>query len=327
MKFALLALATLAGAGLMSSAHAEVVTLNAATSLPANNVFSQRFAAYADLVNEKGKGVVQIKITGGPEVIPGNQQDTALRNGVIDMQSGPSSYYVGTLPEANAFKGATIDAATVRDKGAFDMLNQAWNERVNAELIAWLGGGVKFYIYMSSEPEFNEDGSLDLSGVKLRSAPTYRDWFDSMGAENVMLPVSDIFTAMERGVIAGFGSPVFASQTGALPLVNYRVGPGVWRNDVVIMVNHDKWETLSPEAQKILSDAGREIEELNEGFYADMIAKEVAEEQKEGVEIIEIEGEAGQQHIEKASDTVWKVIEQEAPEAAAKLKPIMYPEG
>ena len=316
--------ALLVSALTINSALAEEVTLKGIAALPATTDFTKRFLAFVDVVNKNGKGVVQINVVGGPEAIPPQQQDTALRNGVVDIQGGPAAYYSGTVPESAAIKGATITVAEARKNGAWDYLSGVWKERLNAKLLGWIGGGVQFYTFHREEPVFSANGDLDLTGKKLRSAPTYRDWFDSMGAGNVMLKVSEIYTSVERGVVDGFGAPIFATDLGTNKLLNSRVGPGVWQNDVVIMANGDKWASLSDEAKKIVQDAALQIEHDNLEYYSRRIVEENKQLQVDGVKLIEISGDAGLRHVKKAHDLVWDKLKTDAPEAAEKLKPLMY---
>lgn len=217
-----------AGIVLAGPTSAEEV-LRGVAALPENNVITQSFLRYVEIVNDTSKDVISIDVVGGPEAIPPQQQDTALRNGIIDIQGGPAGYYKGVVPEGDALTGATVDAATARANGGFDLLAQVWKEKLGAKLLSWNGAGTQYYIYLSGEPELNPDGSLNLEGKKLRSAGTYRDWFSSLGAENVMMKQSEVFSALERGVVDGFGWITFASDIGVNRLVKTRVGPAVWQ--------------------------------------------------------------------------------------------------
>tara|TARA_R110000751_G_scaffold307889_2_gene433764 strand:+ start:95920 stop:96900 length:981 start_codon:yes stop_codon:yes gene_type:complete len=319
----LIVAASLLAAG---TASAEEV-LRGVAALPENNVITQSFLRYVDMVNEAGKGVVSIQFVGGPEAIPPTQQDTALRNGVIDIQGGPAGYYKGVIPESDAFTGATVDAATARANGGFDLLAEVWKEKLGARLLAWNGAGTQYYVYLSQEPELTEDGSLNLEGMKLRSAGTYRDWFSSMGAENVMMKQSEVFSALERGVVDGFGWITFVSDIGVNRLIKARVGPAVWQGSPVIMMNDRRFESLSPQAQNILTDAALALEvEIAAGIKA-RIAQEEARLAADGVTLIEMEGEAGQNHVANAHKVVWDALAAKEPEFAAKIRPLMYPDN
>lgn len=324
MKYKLSGLVLAASLALASAAHAEE-TLRAIAALPQNNVITKSFMRYIDIVNENGKGVISIQFSGGPEAIPPTQQATALRNGVIDLQGGPAGYYAGTLPESDALTGSTVTAAEARENGAFDMLKTVWRKTLDAELLAWNGAGTQYYVYMGKEPTLNDAGDLDLSGTKLRSAGTYRDWFSSMGAKNVMMKQSEVFGALDRGIVDGFGWITFVSDIGVNRLIKARVGPAVWQGSPVIMINGARYDSLSDDAQQVLQDAAIELEKLIFEEMPASIANEEARLKADGVKLFELEGEAGQRHIDKAHGVLWSKLEKNSPEFAAKIKPLLYP--
>lgn len=324
MKKIVGAIAMAGGLLAASTAVAEEV-LRAVTSLPTNNVTTRRFNDFADLVNETGAGVVRIEIIGGPEAIPPDQQDTALRNGIVDIQTGPATYYAGVVPESQAMVGSTISAAESRENGSFDMLREAWRERLGAELISWIGAETDYYIFLRELPKLDADGNLVAEGLKLRSVPTYRDWFDALGAENVMMQQSEIFSALERGIVDGFGWISIVSDVGVNRLLKARVGPPVWNASAVIMANGRRFDALPDEAKKVLSEAAMQIE----ATIAKEASGEVAEDEEKlkaaGVELVTLEGEAGRKHVDKAHNVVWAALEVNHPEFTAKIKPLLYP--
>lgn len=313
-------------AGMMAAdAAAAQEVLRGVAALPSNNVITQSFLDYVEIVNANGEGVISIQVIGGPEAIPPTEQDTALRNGVIDIQGGPAGYYAGVVPESNAMTGATVSVAEARENGAWEMLHQAWRDNLSAELLSWNGSGTQYYIYMGSEPEFREDGSLNLEGAQLRSAGTYRDWFDAMGAENIMMSQSEVFGALERGIVDGFGWITFASDIGVNRLLSARVGPAVWQGSPVIMMNGRRFDGLSPEAQQILRDAAIQLEEEIAANMPARIAEEDARMQADGVQLIEMEGDAAANHIATAHGVVWDALANQVPEFATQIRPLLYP--
>ncbi|TIU55323.1 MAG: C4-dicarboxylate ABC transporter substrate-binding protein, partial [Mesorhizobium sp.] len=79
--------------GVAGIAAAEEVVLNAVHFTPTQNGYAQSFLKFVQKVNEKGKGVVQINVRGGPEVIPPIQQGAALRSGLIDVIDTPAGQF------------------------------------------------------------------------------------------------------------------------------------------------------------------------------------------------------------------------------------------
>jgi hypothetical protein len=59
-------------------------------------------------VNERGEGVVQIEVRGGPEAIGMFQQADAVRDGVVDMAYTPGSASTRRLPEKDALVASNL---------------------------------------------------------------------------------------------------------------------------------------------------------------------------------------------------------------------------
>lgn len=308
---------------LSAAARAEGVVLRAISAFPANLEFTKQFKAFIDRVNENGEGVVSIQLVGGPEVIPPQQQDTALRNGVFDIQMGPASYYNGTVPEADALFGATIGPVEARSNGATALLNRIWRKKLNTEFIGWQSGNIPFYIYLVDKPKFADNGALDLTGIQMRSTPAYREWFESLGANNVMLQTSDMFTALERGVVKGLGWPAISfTDIGVHKFLKYRVAPPVWQLDLVIMMNSAKWDGLSDEARNIITTAAIEHEKQTQKDFAAIAQKELQILHDAGLGTVDVPDPA--MHRKSAHDLVWKRLEERDATNAAALKEKLY---
>lgn len=245
-------------------AAAEEV-LRAVTAFPKPVEFSQSFLRFVDKVNAMGKGVVRITLMGGPEVIPPTQQSDAVRRGVVDMQYGPGTYYLADVPEVDAFVGSTVTPAQAREDGGMKIMQDVYAKKLGAHLLGLFDSGINFYIFTTKEPKRTPEGGVDLSGIKLRSQPIYRELFTALNATSISIPVSEVYTGLERNVVDGIGWPL----VGALDLswdrfLKYRIEPGFFQGDLVAMVNQKKWDSLSPQAREILEKAA--IEHENESY-------------------------------------------------------------
>jgi len=296
-----LALVFMAGA-----ANAEE-TLRAVSAFPKPLAFSQSFQGFADLVNEKGKGVIKIDYVGGPEMFPSNQQVDAVRRGVIDMQYGPASYYLGTMPEADAWVGSTVSAAEARANGGFATMQKAFSEKLGVNLLAHLDTGVQFHIYTLDEPKRTDDGGVDLDGLRIRSQPIYNSFFESLGAIPVSVPVPDVYTGLERHTFDGSGWPIIAIKDLSWDkFLRYRIDPGFFQTDLAVVINPAKWDGLSDEAKKIITEAAVEYEQTSYDNFQTMIAETDKAVRDEGMQVITLEGDAAAKYLDGAYDSAWK---------------------
>ena len=186
--------AALAVAGLgVPAAQAEAVKLKAASFLPERVIFAKHFYEWAARVNEECAGEVEISVV-GPAAVPSLEQWRALKTGVIDMHFGPPNYYKGEAIEADVSILAKNGAAEQKENGAWAMLNQLHNEKLNAWYLTHIHDGVNFFLY-TSKP--HQDGRFD--GMRIRSVPIYDGFFRYLGADPVRMAPPDVGTALERG--------------------------------------------------------------------------------------------------------------------------------
>ncbi|MBB93829.1 MAG: C4-dicarboxylate ABC transporter substrate-binding protein [Rhodobacteraceae bacterium] len=294
------------GAG---SASAEEV-LRAVTAFPTPMFWSQDFSKYVDKVNEKGEGIVRIDIMGGPEVFPPMQQVDAVSRGIVDIQYGPATYHLGKVPEIDALVGSNVSTETVRKNGGLDLLQGVFEEKLGVRLMAVTQSGLQFHVWTVNEPKISEDGEVDLDGMRLRSQPIYQAFFEGMNAVPVSVPVPDVYTGLERHTFEGVGWPVAGvSDFSWDKFLKYRIDPGFFNTDLVIVMNPDTFEGLSDEAKAILSEAAVEYEIESSDRLAKITAETDAAVREKGVEVITLEGEAAKAYLDTAYGSAWSRLE------------------
>ena len=79
------------------------------------------------------------------------EQWRALKDGVIDVHYGPPNYYKGILIEGDVTRLATTSATEQRRNGAWDIINNLHNERMNAWYLTHIINGVRFFIYTTKK--------------------------------------------------------------------------------------------------------------------------------------------------------------------------------
>lgn len=305
-------------------AAADEVVLKSVSTWPSSYAVVKEYLRFVDRVNEAGKGVVRIDHVGGPEVIPADQQDTAIRNGVFDIQFGAASYYSGVVPEADALKASELTPVEARKAGAIDLLSGIWRKKLNAEVLAWMSGGIGFYLYLTEAPKLTDEGTPDLRGLKLRSSSAYKDWFEAMGATNVMMAPPETFSAFERGMVNGLAATAINFRdVGVTKFIKARVSPSVWQIDTLIVMNAGKFDALSEAARKVLVDAAIAQEAQTMDAYRIQADEEAAEIAKSGVQFIELSADAGTKYKALAHQLVWERLARNAPDNADALRRVL----
>lgn len=154
----------LASAALLFAAplpvRAQEATLKAAVFVPPTTTYGIPFKRFVDRVNETGKGVLQIRVVGGPEAVPANNQADAVKSGVLDIASIPPAYYKSNMVEGDAQILSDMTVAEQRASGAYAMLNKIANDRMNAVYLTTYGMGVPFHLYLTQDVAVSKPDDL-----------------------------------------------------------------------------------------------------------------------------------------------------------------------
>jgi TRAP-type C4-dicarboxylate transport system substrate-binding protein len=276
----------IAGSALAGSVVAAQDVLTAVHAFPKSLIYTQSFLSFVDKVNKAGEGVVRIDVRGGPEAIGMFQQADAVRNGVVDMVYTPGSFYAGSLPEKDALVASNLTAVETRENGGIDLIDQIHQEKMGVKYLGWFDSGVSYNLWTRNEPQFDADGNLDVEGLKLRGNAVYNAFFTDY-----------------------LGAPGW-TQIGLIDLkwnefLNYRIEPSFFSTDLGVIVNLDKWNSLSDEAKKILQDTAIQHEKDS---VAAMEAKRVEDFkalEEQGMKVVELQGEARANYLAAAREKTW----------------------
>ena len=310
--------ALLATPVLLSSAvvaSAQEVTLKGITSFAEKTFYSRGFEKFIDKVNAEGKGKIQINYIGGPKAMPPFEVGNALKNGVVDIVNATGAFYTNVFPEADAWKLTERPMTELRKNGGFDYMAKLYAEKMNAVFLARHIDSNPFHLYLTKPIT-----KPDLTGLKLRITPVYREFFQALGATVVQTPPGEVYTALERGVVDGYGWPI----TGIFDLgwherTKFRVDPGFYSAEVSVLINKASLEKLDAEQKKVIMDAAAWLE-----AQAAETAKENAvdtEKQKAAsIQVIEFKDAEGRAFRAKAYETGWAGIIAKSPEHGPKLR-------
>ncbi len=285
------------------TALAEEVTLRGTTSFAQGTTFSRPYEAFANWINENGKGVLQIQTVGGPEAMPPFEVGNAVSTGVVDIANVTAAFYTNILPMGDALKLAENTIQDQRANGCFDKVDALHQKQMNVKYLGRTGDHINFHLYLTKPIT-----GADLSGLTIRTTPVYQAMFLALGATPVTTPPGDVYTALERGTIDGYGWPI----QGVLDLgwdeqTKYRVDPGFYQVDVEILVNLDRWNSLNDEQKALLQQGIEWLEAKN----ADNIAVNEAEAKKQveaGIEVITLSDAESEKWLTTARDAGWAAV-------------------
>jgi TRAP-type C4-dicarboxylate transport system substrate-binding protein len=289
------------------------------TAFQEGTAFSKPFEDFISKVNEDGKGVIRINFIGGPRAMPPTEVGNAVRSGVVDVGNVTSAFYTNLLPEAQAFQLSTRPMDELRKNGGWELVNRLHNEKVNAYYLARHGDGIPFYLYLT-----REISEPDLKGLTIRVTPVYRAFFTRLGANLVNTPPGEVYTALERGIVQGYGWPaVGIFDLGWQERTKFRVEPGFYTVDVNILVNLPKWNSLSDKQKEVLTRAALWVEERQRTGNATFVKEELARQEQAGIKPIVLTGEKKASYEKTARETGWADVEKAAPQHYRELRRLL----
>jgi len=209
-------------------------------------------------------GRLRIKVYGAGELVPAFEVFDAVSRGTVEMGHGAAYYHKGKVDAAQFFTAIPFGMTSL-------------------ELNGWLyyGGGLELYRELYEPfnlvpfPTGNTNVQMggwfnreinsidDLKGLKMRIPGLGGEVLRRAGGTPVTLPGSEIFTALQTGSIDAteWVGPYNDVSFGLHKAAKYYYYPG-WQEPgpgLETIINKDKWASLPPDLQEIVSLACQAI--------------------------------------------------------------------
>jgi TRAP-type mannitol/chloroaromatic compound transport system substrate-binding protein len=219
---------------------------------------AQLFEKYLKNVEAASRGEVRF-IVSGPETVPPFEQLQPAGSGAFQILFTHGAYHFGTTTYLIAIEALGGDLEKWRAAGVRDLVDKHY-QKFGLKLIALPqtpeGSAYNVLLRAPVGP------SGDLQGRKIRGTQTYAGVFALLGASPVVLPASEIYPSLEKGVVDGAAWPVI----GALGYRWYEVAKYLLRPSFGVLahpifMNLDTWNKLSETQRKVFIDEGRKMED------------------------------------------------------------------
>src|SRR5437879_4430914 len=313
-KTLLVALAAL----LPALASAQEVTLRLVSAFPENQYYVKRTVEWIEKVNKEGKGVLQINFIGGPQAIPTFEVGKAVQTGVVDIGFSTGAFYTNVMPEADILKLSETSAAEQRKNGGYDLINKIWAEKANMRYLAKVVEFTPFHLYLNKKID-----KPDLTGLKIRFTPVYREFFQAMGASVMTTAPGEVYTALERGVIDGYGWPIHALfDLNWQEKTKFRVDPGFYNADVSLVMNRSKYKDMAPSQRDYLDRKARAYESQND-FWKSYNQSEAKRQAEAGIQVIAFDAATSKAYVEKAKEIGWANAIKASPQSGPQLQKVL----
>lgn len=302
-------------------AAGKAVQLKAVHFLPSYMDISKDFIALTKRINQQTEGKLEIKVLGGPDVLPPTEQAEALRRGIIDCLMCPTEYYKSLLPEATVFHLGTLTPAEERESGFYDFMVDR-HKKLGIYYVGRTRAYDPFFVYLKKKVDKPEDlGKLKLG----RSAPLCVPFFQSFGASVVTINAGEFYSALERGVVDGVGHPSDGLTGLSLcEVAEYLLEEPLYlRNSTVFLMNLAKFNNLSGELQKIITDTTIAWEKERVDIDQERVKGELEIGKQKGIKFIHFSPEDSQKFSERAYQVEWDILKKKVPDLYPTLRKLL----
>jgi len=190
-----------------------------------------------------------------------------------------------------------------------------WNEKGNMQYLGRIVESQPFHLYLNKEI-----AKPDLKGLKIRITPVYRDFFSAMGATVMTTAPGEVYTALERGVVDGYGWPIGGIfDNNWHEKTRYRVDPGFYDAEVSLIINLKKWQGLSAKQRELLQRQVI-IHEGRNDFWKIYAQEETKRQAQAGIKTISFDAATTAAYRKMAYDSAWAGVIKLSPQHGPQMQ-------
>jgi len=298
----------------------ESVTIRVVSFLAENNSMNDALWMLQDLVDEKSGGRITIEWAGGPEAIPSFELAEALRSGIVDMAWTAHTFNVAQIPAVEGAKLTRLTPWEEREAGVVDFYNELYVADMNAVYLGSGTPGLTYNLY-TTVPITTV---ADFAGKTMRVTPAYKAFVEGLGAAAVTTDPGEVFTALERNLVVGYGWPsVGISDFGWDEVTKFVIEPAFYQVDVCALVNKSVWDAMPEDLQAIMTEAMQEVERTAFDHFASLIVEDRAALIAGGIEETALDGAEAEGYLELAYESAWTDVISKAGDKGTALRELI----
>lgn len=260
----------LCGLALLSTTATAATTLRFAHPAPQSDLQQVLAEAFKKEVERESDGELQVQIFPNGQLGNDAQMIDGTRSGIIDITLSGLNNFTGLVPEAAAF---TLPFMFPDHEAAYRALDGKPGQQVMAKLGEFGLEGLAFPENGFREMTNNRSPirePKDLEGLRMRvnNSIALNDMFELLGANPQQIPVNELYTALETGVVDAQDHPLgivvsfnFNEVQKYLSLTNHAYAA------LTLVMNKQRFDGLTPAQQQIVrkaaADATRMQREMN----------------------------------------------------------------
>lgn len=242
------------------------VELKLAHFFPATHpVETQLVQPWAKEVEKATNGQVKVTSYPGETLCKAPDVYGGVKSGIADLGISCFSYTRGTFPVSEVFElpGITYKNSSVASNVAWDGIQQLNPKEVQDTKLMMLFTTGPGDLYTKTPVT----KLADMKGMAIRATGLSAATLTALGANPVAMPQSEAYEALSKGLVKGNLGPIEVLQGWKQAEVTKYITktPFLYNTVFFFNMNQDKWNSLSPENQKAIT-------EVNKKFFGEVAA-------------------------------------------------------
>lgn len=237
-------------------AHAEDTINWKAVTLHRNGNSYDKWLWFQEEAAKRTNGRLQVEIVTFPEYgLTGTDVLRVMESGLISIAEVSTGYVSGDFPliEATDLPGMVTSLEQSRE------IYDTWQEKIVAPREDTMGGKVYASFVWGSMYLFSKEpvnSGADIAGKKIRVfAPAQARFIEEMKGEPVSMPISEVYSALQRGVIDGMITGLNqVKPMSAWEITSHITDIGIAPLGAYIVISRKAWDDLPEDIQQILTD-------------------------------------------------------------------------
>ena len=282
----------LAAALFAGSVSAQAVKLTLAHGTALDNPRHTASLKFAEVVKAKSGGRIEVTVAGAAQLGDDAAMVTALRTGALDMSANSQGAVANVVPEYAAFGmpflfSSQAHAWKVMDGPAGKELAEKSADKGLIVLGYWDNG-----IRQMSNSKRALLKPEDLKGLKMRTPPdaVTVDIMQSVGAEAQQIKFSELYVALQQGVVDGQENPLVNIWAGKLHEVQKYISLTGHKYELTpFLIGKRSWDKLTDADKKVIQEAAAEATALQRKLAQEAEDKMFAELKAKGVQIDKVD--------------------------------------
>ncbi len=301
--FAVFCFAVMVMAASSGYAQEKAISLRFSTFFPPTHKLAVVTADWCKEVEKRTNGKIKVRQYAGATLTPPAQTYDSVVQGVVDLGNIVLGYTMGKFPLTEV-----LDYPLGYPNGnvSTHLVNAYYQKFKPKEF-----NDVKVMFFHAQTPGILHSRKPvnkleDLKGMKMRTFGSNAKFMSLLGGTPVAMPMGDAYDALSKGVADGLLCPYEALEGWKLgEVIKYTTENhgSAYTATFIVAMNKDKWNSISPENQKI-------IEQINQEW----IEKEAR--------VWEAIDESGKAFSLKRGNKIIKLSKEEDARWAAKAQPL-----